>query len=664
VAGGSSGCLVVWQDDRNSGNPGSGPDIYGARVTSAGVVSDPNGLAIGRAGYSQNYPAVAASSSGYLVVWEDGRQFWVGTDIYGARVSNSGVVSPAGGSVISTRQNAQQWPAVAASGTNYLVVWTDDRNAGTTGWDIYGVRVTGAGVVSDPNGLAICKAAGDQEEPVVASNGNGYLVAWSDGRNDATTGWDIYGTRVSTAGLVLDTNGIAICTAPNGQGENLAVASCGGDYLVVWGDIRTDTSGDIYGARVTSGGTVSDPSGIPICTAARGQGTPAVAANGNGYLVVWTDDRNANADIYGARVSTAGTVLDPGGFALCRAALNQSLPAVAAIGGDYLVVWEDDRNGGLDTYGARFLSGNGMPDGSGFRIGTASTDYRIPALATDGTNYVVVWPTSSSGLYRRRVSPAGTLLDTTALAVNGSVQRAWIGMAYGGGGRFLLVSDGPRSGVSRTIGTLIPAGRPQAGPVLAFQSGAFQVSETGRLATITVALTGSNPGVVGVNYATADGTAVYPFDYGPASGTLWFGSGQTKQTFTVPIYDNANVNADKTVNLLLEAPTGRGNAGHAEPGGAHHQKRRCGWHAPLCVDDEFGEDMGRERDADCDTLRGTGPSERCLRNGRGNSGSRGSLHRDLLHGGLRRRSDEHDFHGSHSVSCGAGGAEDFLCDAL
>ena len=47
------------------------------------------------------------------------------------------------------------------------------------------------------------------------------------------------------------------------------------------------------------------------------QEEPSVVANGNGYFVVWADKRNYSSteyDIYGARVSATGEVLDPTGI--------------------------------------------------------------------------------------------------------------------------------------------------------------------------------------------------------------------------------------------------------------------------------------------------------------------------------------------------------------
>src|ERR1043165_4231613 len=97
-------------------------------------------------------------------------------------------------------------------------------------------------------------------------------------------------------------------------------------------------SASLFIATVTAMGSI-----IP---APDDQEEPSVAAHGNGYFVVWADKRNYAAneyDIYGARVSTTGEVLDPAGIPICTDPGRQTSPRVAFNGNEYLVVWEDDR---------------------------------------------------------------------------------------------------------------------------------------------------------------------------------------------------------------------------------------------------------------------------------------------------------------------------------
>src|SRR5215203_3118143 len=93
-----------------------------------------------------------------------------------------------------------------------------------------------------------------------------------------------------------------------------ALAFDGTKYLVAWHDRRSGN--DIYGARVSLAGAVLDPGGIPISTAPNPKGRPALAFDGTNYLVAWEDGRLGPVHIYAARVSSAGAVLDSGGIAI------------------------------------------------------------------------------------------------------------------------------------------------------------------------------------------------------------------------------------------------------------------------------------------------------------------------------------------------------------
>ena len=120
-------------------------------------------------------------------------------------------------------------PAAAFDGTTYLVVWEEQRPAASK--DIYAARVSEAGVVLDPVGIAISKAAGNQRTPAVAFDGSSFVVVWQDDRSPSTAP-DVYSARVSAAGLLLDPGGIPVSAAPGAQFE-AAITGTGSGSLVV-----------------------------------------------------------------------------------------------------------------------------------------------------------------------------------------------------------------------------------------------------------------------------------------------------------------------------------------------------------------------------------------------------------------------------------------------
>jgi subtilisin family serine protease len=91
---------------------------------------------------------------------------------------------------------------------------------------------------------------------------------------------------------------------------------------------------------------------------------------------------------------------------------------------------------------------------------------------------------------------------------------------------------------------------------LGFKATSYKVNENEGTATITVTRSRGKASGVTVDYTTSDGTATAGIDYTPASGTLTFAAGQTSQTFTIPITNDALVESNETIHMQLLHPTG------------------------------------------------------------------------------------------------------------
>jgi hypothetical protein len=183
------------------------------------------------------------------------------------------------------------------------------------------------------------KAYGTQTTPSIAFDGTNFLVVWEDERINSER--DIFGTRVSQQGEILDPIGIPICTAPSLQ-TDVKVAWGNQNYLVVWTDYR-NTSYDIYGARIDPEGNVLDPNGFPISTGSSWESFPDVAWDGTNFFVIWSDDKNEiSYDIYGTRITSSGEILDPRGIQISFEPTMELFSTIAFNGTTYLVVWEQD----------------------------------------------------------------------------------------------------------------------------------------------------------------------------------------------------------------------------------------------------------------------------------------------------------------------------------
>ncbi len=386
--------LVLWSDTRAGPGPGN-TDVYGSRWAASGVVLDPSGFAIDNRPSDQfvacgaHLPAV-----GYFVAWYDTTSV---SSVVGVRVSDLGAVLDATPQTISLAANTQRAPVVAASASQYFVVWEDLRS--NTG-DIYGSRVWFDGGLRDDPAIAISTAGGSQMKPSVASDGTNFFVVWEDGRNGVDGGsGDVYGARVQANGTLLDPNGLVVSATAQLQSAP-SVAFGSGQYFVVWTDNRAGiTAQAIYGSRVSTAGSILDPSGLPISTTPGGKITPHVAAGTNQYLVAWVYLNASGQQIWAARVNSAGLVLDSTGFAVSKVATLNLRPRLAYGNNVYLVAWEDARFGPADVFASRITALGEVLDDGGFSLAGGPASQSNIALEFNGAEFLAVWAENSRDVY-------------------------------------------------------------------------------------------------------------------------------------------------------------------------------------------------------------------------------------------------------------------------
>ena len=138
-----------------------------------------------------------------------------------------------------------------------------------------------------------------QTLPRIVWNGAGYAIVWNDDRD---AGFDqLHFARLNTDGVIIGST-VQLTTAAETTGVDgysaLAWDSARSEYFVVWSDQRN--SREICGS-VECGTEINslrlDAAGVRIGTATRltvapGPSTnPALANDGTGYGVVWTDER-------------------------------------------------------------------------------------------------------------------------------------------------------------------------------------------------------------------------------------------------------------------------------------------------------------------------------------------------------------------------------------
>jgi hypothetical protein len=243
----------------------------------------------------------------------------------------------------------------------------------------------------------------------VAFSGSTYLVVW----HEVIQGdFDIRARRLDAAGQPLAG---AFTVAGTGAVDEMFpdVAWNGETFLVVWQEeIPSTTDFTVEGQRVLPGGGLTGDV-TPMSFVPGNQRLPAVAASGNQWLVVWQDLRNGNEDIFGTRVPAIGSVLDPNGIPIITNTKNDTVPDVAGSGANYLVVYQLAFSATDPDVNGRIVNNAGAP--SAFvPISQAPYIERDPAVAFGDSQYHVVWEDAQQGDFNirgRRVATNGTAQD-------------------------------------------------------------------------------------------------------------------------------------------------------------------------------------------------------------------------------------------------------------
>lgn len=246
--------LVVWMDARHFDNKWH---VYGQKVSSEGILSGNNFL-IGSMDKSENYPYISSDGSNYLVVWYENANFNTGEyDLSCARVSSDGVVLDPQGIMICNAAGYQGFwgkGGLSFDGTNYIVTWKDTRNGDDS---IYYGRISPAGILLDGIPQTYGKKLYSTYMTLhsrVEFDGSNWLAIWS--------GNGVQGSRIDTSGNIIDTSPVKLSkTTSTIFPVNLAFD--GENYLVIWatGNYPYTIYGQIVQTRQTNTAPVAIPGG-------------------------------------------------------------------------------------------------------------------------------------------------------------------------------------------------------------------------------------------------------------------------------------------------------------------------------------------------------------------------------------------------------------------
>jgi hypothetical protein len=321
------------------------------------------------------------------------------------RLTQDGAVLDPSGIQVDPTDTFQDQPVVASDGEHFLVAWR--RNGETA--VINGALIDQDGSTTPP--FPISRSSSYVARPAVASDGSQFLVAW---QAQAEVEGNILGAAVSSTGELLGNADAQLASVSARVGADpTGLAWNGSHFLLAYDGIRTQPDGfSVYGI---DGSLVAPDLAVAVDALAfsqlpNHQYSPHTAWDGVNYVVTWTDTREGSSfgqsTARAVRISPVGVVRDPNGIAVTPS--GAFVNALASNGARRsIVAWPTTTGGGL----VRSLAANGtLGPIRAFANGALASN---PELASDGTGFLATFA---------RTNAAGTRTDLfgTSVAPNGN----------------------------------------------------------------------------------------------------------------------------------------------------------------------------------------------------------------------------------------------------
>ncbi|MBW2529562.1 MAG: hypothetical protein JRI23_35620 [Deltaproteobacteria bacterium] len=345
-------------------------------------------------------PVVAVADDLALMAWG------AGANTLAVRVDPSGAVLDPEPIVFASQQYLDALTA-AWSGSEFFVAWghgpggqalgqwvDSDGTVGTGPWEQLGCPGERLTATRNGHGVLVASARGDQVELVTVERGVGALAA----------------------GVV------TVPSRTDAEGGGVALASAGAEAVLVTARFENlETDWDVLATRLDADGAPFGEGPLPLARADASQLWPAVAVDEDGrWLAAFCDPAGASGwDVRIAMFDSQGN-----GAATVVAAQSEveCWPAVAENGDGFVVAWADDAGRVL----ARHVAIDGSSNGPVHVLGSANIDsdlYEVPELAAawNGSVSMVVWADHSRDLQAVRLTPEGTPVDAPSISLGGRI---------------------------------------------------------------------------------------------------------------------------------------------------------------------------------------------------------------------------------------------------
>jgi hypothetical protein len=240
----------------------------------------------------------------------------------------------------------------------------------------------------------------------IACSGQSYAATYT-GTNH---GFNVYLSLLDAAGAVQVPPGEEVYTLVDADASGGPILWIGDRYGTAWQDRRTGNYNiyfswvDVTGAKKIADVPLTNQSGFSV--------NPELAWNGQEYLVVWQDDREGPFHIFGQRVGADGT-LDGGNVQLTSGemGLGDESPSVAPGLGGAAIAWGlGDATQHVIAFQV-FSTDLTTPLSPPVNVTDGTTEAVFPVVIWSTDRYVVAWydeSASPEGIYAATFGPDGT----------------------------------------------------------------------------------------------------------------------------------------------------------------------------------------------------------------------------------------------------------------
>ena len=336
------GYVSIWQ---SNGQNGSGNGLVGQLYNDLGQRVGATFFIETTTIGEQIDPTVAATTDGGFVVAWDG----AGTaEIFAQKFDATG--SPVGGeTLVNTETYSTQYQPTVAElpGGGYVVAWTSTNDENFT-QDIRFQRFDASSAPVGAETTVNTTTAGNQYQPAIAATTTGFVVVWTDQSPSDGSLWGVYAQRYDASGVAQGAETLVNTTTTGYQWEPAVVGLNGGGYVVVWSSQNVDASGYTIVAQIYDAAGVAQGGEIQINQSTIGdQDQPSVTATSDGgFFVSWSGDYNDAVpgytyDIFGRQFASDGTPTS-NEFVVNQGSINQPSysSAVGLSNGAVAVSWQ------------------------------------------------------------------------------------------------------------------------------------------------------------------------------------------------------------------------------------------------------------------------------------------------------------------------------------